>query len=183
MSTLPPLWQVIGNAVMPARRSAPGSGESEMSLGDASLNDAVASRTTVDWIQLPPSQPWQSPASVMRAVLPTCAELAGSRRTTTAMTNASPFRASSAASCRISLRMSASLFDRCLHAFVVLGSVDIGERVGRPRQRFRFVTMALHDVPAAALSFRHRQLPEERSVVEHRRSVHTLVVRDHERRV
>src|SRR5215510_12911287 len=146
MSTLPPLWQVIGNAVMPARRSAPGSGESEMSLGDASLNDAVASRTTVDWIQLPPSQPWQSPASVMRAVLPSWAELAGSRRTTTAMTNASPFRASSAASCRISVRLSAISLDERLDALVVFGRVEIRERLGRPRRRLRLLAMALHDV-------------------------------------
>src|SRR5262245_44673832 len=107
-------------------------------------------------MQLPPSHPWQPPASVMIAVLPSCAELAGSRRTTTAITNGSPFRASSAASCRISARISVRSLHQLLHPREVPWFVKVGERFDRPRRRLRLLTMALHHVLAAALSFERR---------------------------
>src|SRR5262245_60254355 len=119
----------------------------------------------------------------MMAALPTCAELAGSRRTTTAITNASPLRVSSAASCRMSARMYVSGFDRRFYPLVVFWSIEICKRFDWPRRRFRFVTMALHHVLAAALAFRRGQFAEERSVVQDRRRVHAVVIRDHERRV
>src|SRR5262245_65874803 len=104
----------------------------------------------------------------MSAVLPTCAELAGSRRTTTAMTNPSPFLVRSAASCSISARTSAPSFHRRFYALVVFRRVEIGEHFWRPRRRFCFVTMALHHLLTAALAFGGRQLGKQRSVVQHR---------------
>src|SRR5262245_38782505 len=105
MSTLPPLAQVRGNATTPGRRSAAGSGESATSRGTPSASASRTSRTRVGCVQLPPSQPWKRPPSVTSARSPSRAEVAGSRRTTTASAKGSPFFTSSAARRRRSGRI------------------------------------------------------------------------------
>jgi len=58
MSTVPPLWQVIGSGVMPPRAGASGSGDSEIKRGLPSSSAEAASRWTAGRVQLPPSLPW-----------------------------------------------------------------------------------------------------------------------------
>ncbi len=58
ISTVPPLWQLIGSAVMPARLSRDGSGLSESSRGCPSAITRSASRRTAGAAQAPPIQPW-----------------------------------------------------------------------------------------------------------------------------
>src|SRR6185436_17458296 len=96
----------MGKTSTPGRRSASGSGVSRRRRGPPSASACCASRTTVGWVQLPPSHPWKAPAAVISAMLPGCDELAARRRTTTARTNGSSRCARSAANWRSSLRMS-----------------------------------------------------------------------------
>ena len=90
----------MGKTVSPARApdAESGSRTMPMSRGAPSARAASASRITVGRVQLPPSQPWNSPSGVTTALSPTRAELGGSRRTTVASAKASLRPASSDAS-------------------------------------------------------------------------------------
>jgi len=65
MSTLPPLWHVMGSAMTPGRAS--GVGESDTRRGFPSRSAAAASRLTTGCVQFPPSHPWYAPSAAITA--------------------------------------------------------------------------------------------------------------------
>src|SRR6185436_10047665 len=170
MSTLPPLWQVIGNTRIPGRFSVWGSGARAIRRGAPSAMALSDSRTTVGCVQLPPSQPWNAPSAVMRAPSPAWALEAGWRRTTVASAKGSSFATRPAASTKSSERMRQIRRD-----------VDVGETVRGPGHGRGVLAVPAHDLPAAAVTAHREDLGEERAVVERRGRVHPAVLRDHER--
>ena len=161
MSTLPPLWQVIGNDATPGRLSAPGSGDSEISLGDAvpERRERFAHDRRLNTAAPEPAVAGARLGDERRV-----AHLRRARRLAPDDDGHDerlrPFASDRrrAAGSRRARQRRPSI--DALHALVVFRRVEIGERFGRPRRRFRFVTMSLHHLFAAALAFGSRELAE-----------------------
>src|SRR5260221_5768025 len=168
ISTVPPLWHVMGKTRTPGRALAWGSGSSTIRRGFWSSIAFSASLTTVGRVQLPPTQPWKVPSRITSATSPTCAEMGGLRATTVASTNGSPRRARSEASSSKSRCIGLSPRHMRARMLVVLGDIDVAQGVLRPDDDRSFAAVLADDALGAMLALHGEQLGKEGAVVENR---------------